>query len=136
MGSRICLGIILLCSLFLTLFAAEAAAQDQGLVARWSFEEAAKPITRDTASGVEDKVEGFYKYVPGVAGTGLRFDGYTTHIIRTAEKAPQIADAFSVEAWVALNTFPWNWAPIVDHEQFHQVGYSFGIDAFGHLGRV
>ena len=134
MGSRICLAIILFSSLTLTLFPGGASAQDQGLVARWSFEEAAKPITRDTASGVEDKVEGFYKYVPGVAGMGLRFDGYTTHVIRTAEKAPQLADAFSVEAWVALNTFPWNWLPIVDHEQFQQVGYSFGIDAFGHVG--
>ena len=43
-------------------------------------------------------------------------------------------DAFSVEAWVALNTLPWNWVPIIDHEQFQQVGYSFGIDAFGHVG--
>jgi len=133
MGSRICLGIILFSSLTLMLFSGRASAQDQGLVARWSFEEAAKPITRDTAGGVEDKVEGFYKYVPGVAGMGLRFDGYTTHIIRAAEKAPPLTGAFSVEAWVALNTFPWNWVPIVDHAQFQQDGYSFGIDAFGHL---
>ena len=55
-------------------------------------------------------------------------------VIRTAKKAPHLADAFSVEAWVALNTLPWNWVPIVDQEQFQQVGYSFGIDAFGHLG--
>ncbi len=110
MGSRICLVMILFSSLTLTLLSGRAFAQDQGLVARWSFEEAATPITRDTAGGVEDKVEGFYKYVPGVNGTGLRFDGYTTHVIRTAEKAPQLADAFSVEAWVALNTLPWNWA--------------------------
>jgi hypothetical protein len=109
-------------------------AQEQGLVARWSFEKAATPLTRDSVSGAQDKVEGFFKYVPGVAGTGLRFDGYTTHVIRAAKNAPQLGDAFSVEAWVALNVLPWNWAPIVDHEQFQQVGYSFGIDAFGHLG--
>jgi hypothetical protein len=116
------------------MFTGRAYALGQGLVANWSFEETATPITRDVASGVDDKIEGFYRYVPGVAGTGLRFDGYTTQIIRTAKKAPQFADAFSVEAWVALNTLPWNWVPIVDHEQFQQVGYSFGIDAFGHLG--
>jgi hypothetical protein len=134
MRLRISLAIILFSSLTLTFSPGGASAQDQGLVARWSFDEAATPVTRDTMSGVEDKVEGFYKYVPGVTGTGLRFDGYTTQVIRAGEKAPHLPEAFSVEAWVALNTLPWNWLPIVDHEQFQQVGYSFGIDAFGHLG--
>src|SRR5271157_1543374 len=134
MGSRNCLAIILVSLLTLTVFPGRAIAQDQGLVAKWSFESVATPTTHDTASGVDDKVEGFYKYVPGVTGTGLRFDGYTTQVIRMANKAPQLAGAFSVEAWVALNTFPWNWVPIVDHELYQQVGYSFGIDAFGHVG--
>jgi hypothetical protein len=134
MGSRICLAIILFSSLTFTLFPSGAVAQDQGLVAKWSFDEAATPITHDSVGGVDDKVEGFYKYVPGVAGTGLRFDGYTTQVTRAGRKAPRLTDAFSVEAWVALNTLPWNWVPIVDHEQFQQAGYSFGIDAFGHVG--
>ena len=55
-------------------------------MAKWSFDEAASPATHDSVSGNEDKVEGFYKYVPGVTGTGLRFDGYTTHVIRTARR--------------------------------------------------
>ncbi|MGA2152197.1 MAG: LamG domain-containing protein, partial [Geobacteraceae bacterium] len=134
MRLRICRATVLLSSLILTLFPAGAFAQDQGLVAQWSFEEVATPTARDIASGVEDKVAGFYKYVPGVTGMGLRFDGYTTQVIRTAEQAPQLNGAFSVEAWVALNTLPWNWVPIVDHELYQQVGYSFGIDAWGHVG--
>ena len=118
----------------LMLITAAVRAQDQGLVAKWSFNEVVAPVAHDSVSGVDDRVEGFYKYVPGVTGMGLRFDGYTTHIVREAKKAPQLSEAFSVEAWVALNAYPWNWAPIVDDEQFQQVGYSFGIDAFGHLG--
>jgi hypothetical protein len=39
-----------------------------------------------------------------------------------------------VEAWVALDTYPWNWVPLVDQEEYQQNGYFFGIDAFGHLG--
>ncbi len=134
MRSRISLVTVLFASLILPLFSGRASAQDPGLVARWSFERADNPLTRDSAAGVNDKIEGFYKFVPGVAGTGLRFDGYTTQVIRAADKVPQLADAFSVEAWVALNTLPWNWTPVADHEQFQQAGYSFGIDAFGHLG--
>jgi hypothetical protein len=125
---------ILLYSAALTLVPATVRASDEGLVAKWSFDEAATAVTRDSVSGAEDKVGGFYKYVAGVAGTGMRFDGYTTHVIRTAKQAPKLAEAFSVEAWIAFNTYPWNWAPIVDQEQFQQVGYSFGVDAFGHLG--
>jgi len=134
MRLRTFLFIALLTSLTLTLLPAEVTAQDQGLVAKWSFEEVAMPTAHETTSGVDDKVEGFRKYVPGVAGKGLRFDGYTTQVIRAAEKAPKLNGAFSVEAWVALNTLPWNWVPIIDHELYQQVGYSFGIDAFGHVG--
>lgn len=64
----------------------------------------------------------------------MRFDGYTTAVIRDAKKAPKLKDAFTVEAWIALNTYPWNLAPVVDHEMDQQVGYFFGIDALGHVG--
>ena len=134
MRSRTFLFIALLTLLTLTLLPAGMTAQDQGLVAKWSFEEVATPTAHDTATGLDDAVDGFYKYVPGVSGTGLRFDGYTTQVTRAAEKAPKLNGTFSVEAWVALNTLPWNWVPIIDHELYRQVGYSFGIDAFGHVG--
>lgn len=45
-----------------------------------------------------------------------------------------VREGFTVEAWVALNTYPWNWAPIVDQEEDRQEGFFFGIDAFGHIG--
>ncbi len=110
-----------------------AFAQDAGPVARWSFDSATVPVTHDTAGGIDDKVGGFYKYVPGVSGTGLRFDGYTTSVVRKAVAAPKLHGAFSVEAWIALDTYPWNWLPVVDQEEDHQTGYFFGLDAFGHL---
>ena len=61
-------------------------AQGEGVVAKWSFDETAGRVTRDSASGTEDKVEGFIKYLPGVSGSGLRFDGYTTGVTREAKK--------------------------------------------------
>src|SRR6185437_11447861 len=70
---------------------------------------------------------------PGVSGRGLRFDGYTTGVVREGKKAPRLKDAFTVEAWVALNTYPWNLAPIVDDEADQQVGYVLGIDPLGHV---
>lgn len=120
-------------SVTLTLFPRGSFAQDQGMVARWSFDEATRPFTRDSVSGVLDKIVGLYKYEPGVSGTGLHFDGYTTSILRSAAYAPKLRDVFSVAAWVALNTYPWSWVPVIDQEEYRQVGYFFGIDAFGHI---
>jgi len=108
-------------------------AQGEGVVAKWSFDETAGRVTRDSASGTEDKVEGFIKYLPGVSGSGLRFDGYTTSVTREAKKAPKLHDALTVEVWIALNTYPWNLAPVVDQEMDQEVGYFFGIDALGHV---
>ena len=116
------------------LVAVGAFAQDTGPAAQWSFDNAPNSSVRDPVSGVEDKVGGFYKYVPGVSGNGLRFDGYTTSIVRKAENAPKLHGSFSVEAWIALDTYPWNWIPIVDQEEDRQTGYFFGVDAFGHVG--
>ncbi len=109
-------------------------AQSQGPVARWSFDQATGPTVRDEASGASDEVGGFYKYVAGVSGNGLRFDGYTTSIVRKAQNAPPLRHSFSVEAWIALSVYPWNWVPIVDQQKDQQAGYFFGVDALGHLG--
>lgn len=120
-------------SLLISCLPAHLHAQDDGLVAKWSFDDASAARTHDSAAKIDDTLEGFSKYVPGIAGTALRFDGYTTGIVREGKKAPRFKDAFSIEAWVALNTYPWNTVPIVDQEADQQVGYLFGIDPLGHL---
>lgn len=114
--------------------AVELFAQSAGPVAKWSFNPSSRATAQESVSGAECKVQGDYQYVPGVLGDGLRFDGYTTGVILDAKHAPKITTAFTVTAWVALNTYPWNWIPVIDHEQDRQAGYFFGIDAFGHLG--
>lgn len=109
-------------------------AQARPPVAKWSFEPQAGPLTTEGISGKNDPVEGFYNYVPGVSGSGLRFDGYTTGVICKATDAPNPTAGLTVNTWVALNTYPWNWAPVVDDAVSGQAGYFFGIDAYGHLG--
>jgi hypothetical protein len=99
-------------------------AQDGGPLARWPF--------NDSAGA--DKIAGFYRFVPGVAGSALQFDGYTTSIGRPYKETPVPTGGFTVEAWVALDAYPWNWIPLVDHQRDHQAGYLFGIDAYGHIG--
>jgi len=57
-------------------------------VAWWDFEKGQDRVVPDRASGIEDEVLGFFKYVPGASGDALRFDGYSTVVRREAKNAP------------------------------------------------
>jgi len=109
-------------------------AQDPGLVARWTFDEGAGPTVLDNAGGLKDAIAGHFKFVPGVAGSGLKFDGYTTRVIRKGNQAPRLGDSFTMEAWIAMAALPWNWCPILSQERDGRVGYSFGIGPRGEFG--
>lgn len=88
----------------------------------------------DRISGVKAELGGSWSYVAGVNGDAVRFDGETTRMTVKAPEATGVGrSGFTVEAWVALNTYPWNWVPVVDEELNRQEGYFFGIDAFGHF---
>ena len=53
---------------------------------------------------------------------------------RVSGAVPSLAGAMSAEAWIALATYPWNWAPILDHERDSQAGFYFGIGPLGQVG--
>jgi hypothetical protein len=108
----------------LGLLAGSLSAAERVPVASWSF-------NGDMGT---DVIRGFRKFVPGMAGDGLRFDGQTTVVIRPAAKAPRFLGAFSVEAWVAIQTYPWTWCAVVNQEKDHQAGFFFGIDPEGRFG--
>jgi len=111
-----------------------AFAQDPGLVARWTFDEAAAPTVFDSVAGLKDAIEGHFKFVPGVSGSGLKFDGYTTRVIRKGRQAPPLRDSFTMEAWVALAALPWNWCPVLGQEKDGMTGWSFGVGPRGEFG--
>jgi len=100
-------------------------------LAQWRFDESQGPAAQDDAGGAADNIAGLYRFVRGVAGNALQFDGYTTSIQRPWPRVPPIVGGFTVEAWVALDAYPWNWVPIVDWERDMQAGFLFGIDAYG-----
>ena len=110
-------------------------AERKGPLAWWTFNDGlATRSALDVASGVRDAVEGHFQFVPGISGTGLRFDGYTTRVIRKENKAPRLGAAFTMEAWVAPAALPWNWCPVLSQEKDGLVGYSFGIGPQGEFG--
>lgn len=70
----------------------------------------------------------------GVTGSGLKLDGFTTCVTRKASDTPRLTNAFTVEAWIAIAAYPWNWCPIVSQQKEERTGYTFGIGPEGELG--
>ena len=93
-----------------------------------------KSIDLTFEDGATPGLSGNVRYVPGVQGKALAFDGYTTRIIRPAAEVSPFGDKFTVSTWLALNTYPWNSLPLVDQSIDNQLGYSLTVDAFGHVG--
>ena len=103
-------------------------------VAWWTFDETSSGFAKDSATGIADSINGNFRHIRGIRGNGLKCDGYTTRIIREAKAAPIITGAFTIEAWVAPQSYPCNWCAIVNQEYEHQRGFFFGIDAEGRVG--
>jgi hypothetical protein len=120
--------------LFLAFLSQIAAAQGRGLVAWWKFDQGSGDIALDSISHHQDRIVGRFNWVRGVSGTALKFDGFTTFIERERQTVPRLSRDFSIEAWVAIQSYPWNWVAIVDQEKNHHSGYYFGIDSEGRLG--
>jgi len=109
-------------------------AADDGLAAWWRFDEGKGKAALDSTSRNEDSISGNFRYIEGVSGSAIKFDGFTTRVVRKAPDAPRLTDSFTIEAWLAPQAYPWNWCAIVNHEKDHKAGYFFGIDQVGHVG--
>jgi hypothetical protein len=103
-------------------------------VAWWTFDEADGSAVLDRVSGIADTIRGHVWRRVGVSGGGLKFDDFTTQVVRPAAKAPRLASAFTVQAWIALAAYPWNWSPIVSQERQPREGYFFGVGPRGEIG--
>jgi hypothetical protein len=136
---------VVVCPLFLVLLLVSACeqtrvwtqtpgeAQTEGPVAWWKFDEGQGSVAIDSAGDKEDAILRTFWYRQGVSGNAIKCDGFTTHIVRDAVEAPSLEDAFTVEAWVAPQAFPYNWCAIVNQEADHKAGYFFGVSELGEI---
>lgn len=124
-------------------------AQDNGLLLHLDFDDAKEiPLlkspndrhllddayTTEKLSGEKFRINGLAKFVPGVKGTAIKFDGFSSYIEGGLEEYPAMGDNISIEAWVSLGAYPWNWAPIITIGRYEITGFYFGIDARGRVG--
>jgi hypothetical protein len=126
-------------------------------VRTWSFDEAKGDMAIEQFTNSKCEIAGHKSlWKKGISGTALQFDGYTSSVILPASQAPKVTEALTLEAWVAIGAYPWNWTPIVQQcddvpeelpagkgqETSNQVGpkkeddkgYFLGIDGLGQPG--
>jgi hypothetical protein len=111
-----------------------AASQQPAPVLSWHFDESSGSLAAEQVHHADGAVTGVYLRIPGVQGNALRLDGETSGVRVKASTLPDLASAFTVEAWIAIDAYPWNWAPIADQRRQQAAGFFFGIDSLGHLG--
>lgn len=122
----------------LLLAAADLLAQPKPL-ARWRFDRSLAPLAKvervqDDAGSQTDTVRGNAWAAAGVEGGALQFDGITAHIVRPAAASPKLSGPFTLESWVALGAYPFNWCPVLQQQEGEQAGYFFGVGDRGQVG--
>ena len=99
----------------------------------WKFDEAVGDETFESISGRACIIAGHKSlWRRGISGTALQFDGYTSLIVLPEADAPKITGDLTLESWVAIGAYPWNWVPVV--QSGDDEGYYLGIDGYGHTG--
>ncbi len=108
--------------------------QNNPVLFQWNFDDTLK---------TNCPVGGLTKYVPGVIGKAIKFDGFSSYIdvvpgdVKQGSeeiKKFQLPGKISIEAWVALGAYPWNWAPVLTMGKYKITGFYFGIDSRGRVG--
>jgi hypothetical protein len=105
----------------------------QTAIMQWDFENITNRTCIEPSTGVADAIEGNFETAPGVVGKGLRLDGFTTRVLRSAGVVKNPDQEFTIEAWVSLGEYPWNWCPVITTESNEVKGYRLMI---GPLGQV
>ena len=113
---------------------ARISAQAPAPVLSWSFDEATGDVAAESMHNADGELSGVYRHVSGLAGHALRLDGETSGVLVKGAEVPALSSAFTIEAWIAIDHYSWNWAPIVDQRKEEKTGFLFGIDSIGHLG--
>jgi hypothetical protein len=120
--------LLLLIVAFLGYYSAVLAQKES---AAWSFSDIKDGISQETFSSARDTIEGNYEIAPGVSGDGIRLDGFTACVKTVGRDRVVSGNEITVEAWISLGNYPWNWCPIVSTISNETLGYRLMIGPLG-----
>jgi hypothetical protein len=103
------------------------------LIRHWRFDEGTGFTTTEEQSGKACDISGVEAYWrPGVSGTCLSFDSYSSAVTLPARQCPPCMGEFTVSACIAIQEYPFNLAAIVDHMEGNK-GFLLGVNAQGQI---
>ena len=111
-----------------------AAPASSAAALNWSFDEGKGRTTSEAGTNSACEVQGHGAlWRAGVSGCSLIFDGYTSRIELSAAKAPKITNKLTLDAWVAVAAYPWNYTAVIQQGDVIAAGkgYFLGLDADG-----
>lgn len=105
-------------------------------LAWWKFDEGLQEsadITLESVSGANCEIGGNGAlWKRGVSGTALAFDGYYTKVMQHEGLNSDISEAFTIESWIVLGVYPYDWVAIAHQCEWEERGWFFGVDEHGH----
>jgi len=102
------------------------------LVARWSFDRFIDSTTLDDVSKQAERIVGFFDPAPGIGGGAIQLDGYTGYLERAAF-GQDLPPQFTINAWLALESYPWFRSPVFDLRRAEKDGVLLGVNHAGKL---
>ena len=107
-------------------------------VAWWKFDEGlheSNDATFENIGNIKCPVTGnITLWKKGISGTALAFDGYDSKVVYTPGKNDLFNHDFTIEAWVVLGAYPWEWGPVMDYTSDDKSGVYFGVNSDGRAG--
>ena len=102
-------------------------------IMQWDFENIKDRNSIEISTNIGDTIEGNFEEAAGISGKGLRLDGFTTRVIRKGNDLKKVDNEFTIEAWVALGEYPWNWCPVITTESNEVKGYRLMVGPMGQV---
>ena len=104
----------------------------QETFARWSFDHVTNSAALEEFTRQSDRIVGFYDPAPGVSSGAIQLDGYTSFLER-AKFGQDLPRQFTINAWVALESYPWFRSPVFDLRRAEKQGVILGVNRSGKL---
>lgn len=109
-------------------------------IAWWRFDEGLRDSDDNTFESVDNikcPVKGnITLWKEGISGSALAFDGYYSKVELEKGKKDLFNDDFTIEAWLALGAYPWDWGPVIDYTADDKSGLYFGVNSQGRAGII
>jgi hypothetical protein len=95
--------------------------------------QAQTPIKSWDFDSAPENIDGKFRMVGGVAGSALKLDGFTTVINEDPEILADLSSSFSIDCWIAMAAYPWNFCPVITQFKEEEGGFSFDVGPRGEL---